>query len=62
VFVVFVLAGPRGIMGIVDDVRVNGVAAILRNPFQRRAPVEPAFDEALKPLDESPAVSETGVP
>jgi ABC-type branched-subunit amino acid transport system permease subunit len=62
VFVVFVLAGPRGIMGIIDDVRVNGVAAILRNPFGRRTPIEPAFDEALKPLDESPAVSETGVP
>jgi len=61
VFVVFVLAGPRGIMGIIDDVRANGVAAILRNPFKRRAPLEPAFDEELKPLDESPAVSETGV-
>jgi ABC-type branched-subunit amino acid transport system permease subunit len=61
VFVVFVLIGPRGIMGIFDDIRHDGIRAILRKPFAR-AQLEPAFDEELKPLEDAPAVSETGVP
>jgi hypothetical protein len=59
---VFVLIGPRGIMGLFDDVRRKGVAGILRNRLSPPGAVEPAFDEELKPLDDAPAVSETGVP
>lgn len=62
VFVVFVLIGPRGIMGLFDDIRRKGVGGIVPNRLARPADLEPAFDEELKPLDEAPAVRETGVP
>jgi ABC-type branched-subunit amino acid transport system permease subunit len=60
VFVVFVLAGPRGIMGIVDDVRERGVGAIVGR-FRRDAITDAPSAEELKPLDDAAAVSETGV-
>ena len=62
VFVVFVLIGPRGIMGIFDDIRRYGIGALVRKPFVPPSELEPAFDEELRPLDDAPAVSETGAP
>jgi ABC-type branched-subunit amino acid transport system permease subunit len=60
VFVVFVLLGPRGIMGIFDDLRREGVAGFVRRALRRGRQPEGGRDE-LPPLDEAPAVSETGV-
>jgi ABC-type branched-subunit amino acid transport system permease subunit len=41
VFVVFVLVGPRGIMGVIDDVRTRGIGRL----FSRRAIAEQLADE-----------------
>jgi hypothetical protein len=58
VFVVFVLLGPRGVMGVVDDIRHYGFANAFRRVFSRRARVETEMKEELPPLDE-PAATET---
>jgi branched-chain amino acid transport system permease protein len=57
VFVVFVLVGPRGIMGVADDIRHYGFANALRRLFSRKARVETEMDEELPPLDEASAAS-----
>jgi len=57
VFVVFVLIGPRGIMGLIDDVRHYGIANAVRRLFSRRARVQTDLVEELPPLDE-PVASE----
>ena len=54
VFVVFVLLGPRGIMGLADDIRHYGFADALRRGFSRRARYQTDVREELPPLDESP--------
>jgi len=51
VFVFFVLAGPRGIMGVIDDARHYGVAGLLA----RIARKPPKNDK-----DDGPAVNEIG--
>jgi hypothetical protein len=35
VFVIFVLAGPRGIMGVLDDARRYGIAGLLSRSKRR---------------------------
>jgi ABC-type branched-subunit amino acid transport system permease subunit len=52
VFVVFVLAGPRGIMGLIDDIRHYGLANALRRGFSARARLQTDRQEELPPLDE----------
>ncbi len=52
VFVVFVLVGPRGIMGLFDDVRHYGFATAFRRYFSRRARVEVDMQEELPPVIE----------
>ncbi len=47
VFVLFVLLGPRGIMGVIDDVRHYGFATTLRRWFSRRARVQTEIAEEL---------------
>ena len=58
VFAVFVLLGPRGIMGLIDDVRHYGFVAAFRRIFSRRARVESEMKEEIPPLDE-PVAPET---
>jgi len=55
VFVVFVLAGPRGVMGLADDIRHYGFANALRRGFSSRARYQTDVKEELPPLDESVA-------
>jgi ABC-type branched-subunit amino acid transport system permease subunit len=54
VFVVFVLLGPRGIMGVFDDVRHYGFATAIRRVFSRTARVETDLQEELPPAIEDP--------
>ncbi len=53
VFVVFVLAGPRGIMGLADDIRHYGFANALRRGFSSRVRLQTDVEEELPPLDET---------
>jgi len=57
VFVFFVLVGPRGIMGLVDDIRHYGLARTVRRLLSRRARVEIELHEELLPVDEAAAVT-----
>jgi ABC-type branched-subunit amino acid transport system permease subunit len=57
VFVVFVLAGPRGVMGLADDIRHYGFANALRRGFSSRARYQTDVKEELAPIDE-PVASE----
>jgi len=52
VFAVFVLAGPRGIMGLADDIRHYGFANALRRGFSSRVRLQTDIQEELPPLDE----------
>jgi branched-chain amino acid transport system ATP-binding protein len=47
VFALFVLLGPRGIMGVIDDVRHYGFGTALRRVFSRRARVQTEIAEEL---------------
>ncbi len=47
VFALFVLLGPRGIMGLIDDVRHYGFATALRRIFSRRTRVQTEISEEL---------------
>lgn len=58
VFVIFVLAGPRGIMGLFDDIRHYGFANALRRGFSARARLQTDRQEELPPLDEPVASPE----
>jgi ABC-type branched-subunit amino acid transport system permease subunit len=58
VFVVVVLIGPRGIMGVWDDVRRYGVGTAFRRYVSRRERVRTEMQEELPPVDEAPAVTE----
>ena len=49
VFVVFVLLGPRGMMGLIDDIRHYGFANAFRRAFSRKARVETEMKEELPP-------------
>lgn len=60
VFVVFVLVGPRGIMGLIDDIRHYGFGAAIARLFSRRARYATDVKEELPPVDELP--SETSAP
>jgi hypothetical protein len=57
VFVVFVLVGQRGIMGIVEDVRHYGLGTALRRVVSRRTRVATEMREELPPVDEVPPVA-----
>jgi ABC-type branched-subunit amino acid transport system permease subunit len=59
VFVVFVLVGPRGIMGVVEDVRHYGFATALQRVISRRARVETEIREEIPPIDETPPTAES---
>jgi branched-chain amino acid transport system ATP-binding protein len=59
VFVVFVLLGPRGVMGVIDDVRHYGFANAFRRLFSHQARVQTEMKEELPPLDEAGATTET---
>jgi len=52
VFVVFVLVGPRGIMGLFDDIRHYGIGAAIARLFSRRARYATDVKEELPPVDE----------
>jgi len=54
VFAVFVLLGPRGIMGVFDDVRHYGFATAIRRVLSRTARVEADMQEELPPAIEDP--------
>jgi ABC-type branched-subunit amino acid transport system permease subunit len=56
VFVVFVLVGPRGIMGLVDDFRQYGVRTALKQLVSRRARFASEVHEELPPLDDAAGV------
>jgi ABC-type branched-subunit amino acid transport system permease subunit len=47
VFVLFVLLGPRGIMGLLDDLRYYGVGTTLRRTLSRQARIETEMAEEL---------------
>ena len=47
VFAVFVLVGPRGIMGVWDDLRTYGVATAFRRWFSRRERIKTEMAEEL---------------
>jgi branched-chain amino acid transport system ATP-binding protein len=56
VFVVFVLVGPRGIMGLFDDVRHYGFSTAFKRYFSRKARVEVDMQEELPPvIEDTPA-------
>jgi ABC-type branched-subunit amino acid transport system permease subunit len=55
VFVVFVLVGPRGIMGVFEDIRHYGFANAIRRLFSRTARVETDMKEELPPVDPAAA-------
>jgi len=57
VFVVFVLIGPRGIMGLFDDIRHYGFSTAFRRYFSRRARVEGDMQEELPSVIEDTAVA-----
>jgi ABC-type branched-subunit amino acid transport system permease subunit len=52
VFVVFVLIGPRGIMGLADDIRHYGFGNALRRGFSSRTRYQIDVKEELPPIDE----------
>jgi ABC-type branched-subunit amino acid transport system permease subunit len=56
VFVVFVIIGPRGIMGLIDDFRQYGVRTALSRLVSRRARLDSELGEALPPLDDAAPV------
>jgi len=58
VFVVFVMVGPRGIMGLFDDIRHYGISTAIRRYFSRTARVETDMKEELPPVEEPPAATE----
>jgi ABC-type branched-subunit amino acid transport system permease subunit len=58
VFVVVVLVGPRGIMGLFDDVRHYGFATAFRRYFSRTERVKTDMQEELPPVDEAPVATE----
>jgi hypothetical protein len=57
VFALFVLLGPRGIMGLIEDIRHYGFATALRRIFSRRARVQTEMAEEL-PVASSLALNE----
>jgi len=58
VFVVVVLVGPRGIMGLFDDVRHYGFATAFKRYFSRTERVKTDMQEELPPVDEAPVATE----
>jgi branched-chain amino acid transport system permease protein len=52
VFVIFVLIGPRGIMGVIDDIRTYGLQTAIARGFSRKTRIETEMQEELPPLDE----------
>ena len=60
VFVIFVLIGPRGIMGVVDDIRTYGLSTALGRAFSRKTRIETDMREELPPIDEKPAATGSG--
>jgi hypothetical protein len=54
VFVVFVLLGPRGIMGLSDDIRHYGFATAIKRGFSRTARVQTDMSEELPAVIEDP--------
>ena len=57
VFVVFVLLGPRGIMGLFDDIRHYGFATAIQRGFSRTARVQTDMREELPPAIEDPVAT-----
>jgi ABC-type branched-subunit amino acid transport system permease subunit len=57
VFVVVVLVGPRGIMGLFDDVRHYGFGTAVMRGFSRKARVEADMQEELPPVIDDPATA-----
>ncbi len=58
VFVVFVLVGPRGIMGLFDDIRHYGFSTAVKRGFSRTARVETDMKEELPPVIEETVAPE----
>ena len=59
VFVVFVLVGPRGIMGLFEDIRHYGFGNAIRRGFSRQTRVQTDMKDELPPLVEDPAITES---
>jgi ABC-type branched-subunit amino acid transport system permease subunit len=59
VFVVFVLVGPRGIMGLFDDIRHYGFLTTLERVVSRRARVVTEMREEIPPVDEVPPAAKS---
>jgi ABC-type branched-subunit amino acid transport system permease subunit len=57
VFVVVVLVGPRGIMGLFDDIRHYGFGTAIKRGFSRTARVETDMQEELPPVIEDPVTA-----
>ena len=58
VFVVFVLVGPRGIMGLLDDIRHYGFGTAIKRGFSRTTRVESDMREELPAAIEDPVATE----
>jgi ABC-type branched-subunit amino acid transport system permease subunit len=58
VFVVFVLVGPRGIMGLFDDIRHYGFGTAIKRGFSRTTRVETDMREELPAAIEDPVATE----
>jgi ABC-type branched-subunit amino acid transport system permease subunit len=58
VFVVVVLIGPRGIMGLFDDVRHYGLGTAFKRYFSRTERVKTDMAEEVPPVDETPVATE----
>jgi branched-chain amino acid transport system ATP-binding protein len=55
VFVIFVLLGPRGIMGVADDIRRYGLQTALGRVFSRKTRIATEMEEEVPSLEETPA-------
>jgi ABC-type branched-subunit amino acid transport system permease subunit len=58
VFVVFVMVGPRGIMGLFDDIRHYGFGTAIKRGFSRTTRVQTDMREELPAAIEDPVATE----
>lgn len=58
VFVVVVMIGPRGIMGLFDDMRHYGIGTAFKRYFSPTERVKTDMAEELPPVDETPVATE----
>jgi ABC-type branched-subunit amino acid transport system permease subunit len=61
VFVVVVLVGPRGIMGLFDDIRHYGFGPAIKRGFSRTTRVQTDMQEELPPAIDDPVTAPEGL-